>query len=235
MYKEKRILSEIYEFVKNKRYIRPNNGFIKQLEIFEAMNYVIDKESLVYRAYILDKLAEKIKRGANLSEIYNDMNKNNNNSNNNNQNQIITTQQQSTTTDAQNDDNLIINNNKNSNENNINNSNNNNNFNHNNNNSNNLTISHYKCKKCRYYLFNINNQIKHLKSYEIYDTNDWNSKLNYFKKLNQNNLVNNSNNNNSSNNNECSKEIFIEPVYWLIDKVNELEGKVCYSRTHTLT
>jgi dual specificity phosphatase 12 len=163
MSKEKRSLNEIYEFVKQKRYIRPNNGFIKQLEIFEAMSFIVDKESQVYKSYMLDKMAENIKKGANINDIIE------------NQNNIVTTLAAANT-----------------------------------------TISHYKCKKCRLYLFNINNRIKHLKSYEKFDTNDWNSKLMYFKKLN----------NFQNGTSECSKEIFIEPISWLIDKITDLEGKV---------
>jgi dual specificity phosphatase 12 len=161
MSKERKSVTDIYEFVKLKRFIRPNNGFIKQLELFEAMGYIIDKESLVYKCFMLDTLAQNIKRGANINDILN---------NESSSYSSIDLQQ-----------------------------------------------PHYKCKKCRYYLFNATNRIKHLKSYEKYDTNDWYSKLDYFKKLNSGNNLNNS---------VCTKEIFIEPVSWLVDKISDIEGKI---------
>ena len=164
-------MTELYEFVKIKRYIRPNNGFIKQLELFEAMGFVIDKESLVYKCFMLDTMAENMKRGLNINEIF--------------VNETPAANQQQ---------------------------------------------SHYKCKKCRIYLFNITNRIKHLKSYEKYDLNDWNSKLNYLKKLNSGSNINGSNNSQSV----CSKEIFIEPVGWLIDKISEIEGKVSIVVVHRI-
>ena len=39
-------------------------GFHKQLEVFEVMNFKIDKDSLLYKSYKLENMAEQIKRGS---------------------------------------------------------------------------------------------------------------------------------------------------------------------------
>ncbi len=46
-------------------------GFHKQLEVFEVMNFKIDRESLVYKSYKLENMAEQIKRGIILQKKYN--------------------------------------------------------------------------------------------------------------------------------------------------------------------
>ncbi len=38
-------------------------GFHKQLEVFEVMNFELDKTSLIYKSYKLENLSEQIKRG----------------------------------------------------------------------------------------------------------------------------------------------------------------------------
>ena len=63
MKKEKKTLKEALEYVKQNRQVRPNMGFHKQLEFFEAMNYQIDKESPIYRTFKLERLANHIKNG----------------------------------------------------------------------------------------------------------------------------------------------------------------------------
>ena len=102
MSKEKKSVHEVYDFVSKRREIRPNNGFIKQLNIFEAMNYTVDKESIFYKNYILE-LAEhmKLRSHININNIFLE---------------------------------------------------------------NNHTPTNYKCKNCRYYLFNINDCIKHIEA-----------------------------------------------------------------------
>lgn len=70
MKKEKKTLKEALEFVKQNRQVRPNMGFHKQLEFFEAMNYQIDKASPIYRTFKLERLANHIKNGARFEEVY---------------------------------------------------------------------------------------------------------------------------------------------------------------------
>ena len=63
MKKQNKSLKEALDFVKANRQVRPNMGFHKQLEFFEAMNYQINKESPIYRAFKLERIANHIKNG----------------------------------------------------------------------------------------------------------------------------------------------------------------------------
>lgn len=40
-------------------------GFHKQLEVFEVMNFKIVKDSMLYKSYKLENVADQIKRGKN--------------------------------------------------------------------------------------------------------------------------------------------------------------------------
>ena len=42
---------------------RPNMGFHKQLEFYEAMGFQINKESPAYRSFKLERIANHIKNG----------------------------------------------------------------------------------------------------------------------------------------------------------------------------
>jgi len=86
-----------------------------------------------------------------------------------------------------------------------------------NNNNEDNKITSYKCKKCRYTLFNTGNVITHIKAYQEKCT-EWKSKLDYYKKLKSNNV--------NADMSECSQELYIEPLSWFIDKLEDLEGKV---------
>ena len=74
-------------------------------------------------------------------------------------------------------------------------------------------LIHYKCKKCRYTLFNANNCVKHYQtSNERFNADD-NRNLKTRAFNNKNNIV-------------CSKEIFIEQIEWLTNKIEFNDGKV---------
>ena len=57
----------------------------------------------------------------------------------------------------------------------------------------------YKCKKCRFKLFNTSNVVTHIKTYH--------QKCKDERK-------------------ECSQELYVEPLSWFADKLEDLEGKV---------
>lgn len=72
----------------------------------------------------------------------------------------------------------------------------------------NRNFSSYKCKKCRYMLFTSENKLKHSKPEE----EGRSIKPNYKKGLIESG--------------ECTKDIYIEPVNWLLDHIQELDGKI---------
>ena len=64
MARKKIALKEALQLVRQSRqHVKPNMGFHKQLQVFEAMNFAIDKDSLVYRTYKLENTAELVSRG----------------------------------------------------------------------------------------------------------------------------------------------------------------------------
>ena len=70
MHKTGKSLSEVLEKIKEKRFVRPNEGFMKQLELFEAMKCQFENNNQTYKSYMLQKVAEKIQMGADPREAY---------------------------------------------------------------------------------------------------------------------------------------------------------------------
>ncbi len=64
-------------------------------------------------------------------------------------------------------------------------------------------------------LFDVNQRVSHLENYEKTD-NHWASKLKYYKELATQ----------KDSNTECQKELYIEPLDWFSDRLEELNGKV---------
>ena len=59
-----------------------------------------------------------------------------------------------------------------------------------------------------------------MKAYENIDNDDWDSKLSYYKQLDQANKQENA---------ECSEDLFIEPTDWIMNSLeSDLKGKVSY-------
>ncbi|XP_052785497.1 dual specificity protein phosphatase 12-like isoform X2 [Mya arenaria] len=64
MYKDGMGLDEAYATVKQlKPNIKPNPGFIEQLELFENMGCKIDEDNLLYRRYRLQVMSERVQAG----------------------------------------------------------------------------------------------------------------------------------------------------------------------------
>ena len=74
----------------------------------------------------------------------------------------------------------------------------------------------YKCKKCRYKLFNISqivlhNQEKEQRGFDI------KHKFEFYAKGNAPN---------TSSGNVCNQEIYVEPLSWLQDRLDDVSGKI---------
>lgn len=55
--------NQAFEFVKSKRkFVQPNNGFVKQLKLFHKMNYKIDDSYLKYKIYRLKSVANQVSK-----------------------------------------------------------------------------------------------------------------------------------------------------------------------------
>ncbi|XP_052235802.1 dual specificity protein phosphatase 12-like isoform X2 [Dreissena polymorpha] len=69
MYRDGMCLDEAYGTVKEMRpIIKPNPGFMEQLELFEQMESKIDESNPMYKTYKLQVMAERIQAGEELSE-----------------------------------------------------------------------------------------------------------------------------------------------------------------------
>ncbi|XP_074655411.1 dual specificity protein phosphatase 12-like [Tubulanus polymorphus] len=74
MYRDKESLNEIYKKLQNKRpTIRPNAGFMNQLELFEAMGNRIDLTHEGYKLYRLKLWAQSMKEARQETELSEDM------------------------------------------------------------------------------------------------------------------------------------------------------------------
>ena len=60
----------------------------------------------------------------------------------------------------------------------------------------------------------------HIKSYEQISLNSWNKKLAYFRKLGAKDSED------SEERTECKDELYIEPLDWFRDRLEDLSGKV---------
>ena len=48
-------------------YYRPNDGFIEQLRMYEAMEWQVDRSSQVFRQYQLERISQMISQGKGMS------------------------------------------------------------------------------------------------------------------------------------------------------------------------
>ncbi len=85
-------------------------------------------------------------------------------------------------------------------------------------NNNNEDSACYKCKKCRYTLFTADKVVPHIKKYDQSALNSWKKKLAYFQKLN--------NSAETEEDPECRAELYIEPLDWFKDRLEDMSGKV---------
>lgn len=63
MSKEKQSVKKTLDQVRKRRWVKPNMGFYKQLELFQAMDFQVKKDSPVFRAFKLENIAKQIKLG----------------------------------------------------------------------------------------------------------------------------------------------------------------------------
>ena len=63
MSKEKQSVKKTLDQVRKKRVVKPNMGFYKQLELFQAMDWKVNGSSPVYRAFKLENISKQIQLG----------------------------------------------------------------------------------------------------------------------------------------------------------------------------
>ncbi|CAF0715889.1 unnamed protein product [Brachionus calyciflorus] len=160
MNKDRKPMNEILEFVKQSRFVFPNMGFRKQLEYLETCNYEIRKNSISYRTYKLEKMAEIIQMGGRFDQSFLDTGNEESN-------------------DSEN-------------------------------------LSCYKCKKCRFKLFNIRQIVWHTEEIENPNLNI-KHKFEFYAKSNMSG---------SSSGVVCNQEIYIEPLSWFQDRLSDISGKI---------
>lgn len=163
MAKEKQSVRRTLDQVRKIRFVKPNMGFYKQLELFHAMDFKVNKESAMFRSFKLENIAKQIQLG----NRYEALDKNSTDQNEDDKDEVC-----------------------------------------------------YKCKKCRFKLFNANKIVPHIKSYEQISLNSWNKKLAYFRKLGAKDSED------SEERTECKDELYIEPLDWFRDRLEDLSGKL---------
>ena len=62
MWKEKKSFKQVLNLVKDKRVVRPNRGFFRQLQLFELMGNQVSKDSAIYKTFKLENLADQVKK-----------------------------------------------------------------------------------------------------------------------------------------------------------------------------
>lgn len=168
MSKEKQSVKKTLDQVRKNRFVRPNMGFYKQLELFQAMDWTVNKTSPVYRAFKLENMSRQIQLG-NVFSL------------------IEKTNGSSSTDDNNNSDNLAC----------------------------------YKCKKCRYTLFSADKVVPHIKKFDKDSLNSWKKKLAYFQQLKLS-----ANLGETDEDPECRAELYIEPLDWFKDRLEDMSGKL---------
>lgn len=165
MYRHNMCLYDALGTIKGHRpRIRPNPGFMRQLELFEEMGSNVDPGNDVLRKYKLGRMADKMQAGS-IEEFPSE--------------------------------DLLANPNE----------------------ALNKSDSYFKCRKCRQPLFRSSGIMTHTVG-QGEAAFDWRSKVHSSKSVEQ------------SEDRLCAQSLFIEPVQWMAESINQLDGKILCPKCH---
>jgi len=55
--------------IRKKRFVKPNMGFYKQLELFYVMQFKVDKSSALFKSYKLENISKHVQTGNQFSDL----------------------------------------------------------------------------------------------------------------------------------------------------------------------
>ena len=69
MAREKQSVKKTLDQVRKKRYVKPNMGFYKQLELFHVMQFKVDKSSALFRSFKLENISKQVQLGNEFAKL----------------------------------------------------------------------------------------------------------------------------------------------------------------------
>ncbi len=69
MAREKQSVKKTLDQVRKKRYVKPNMGFYKQLELFHVMEFKVDKQSALFRSFKLENISRQVQLGNEFTQL----------------------------------------------------------------------------------------------------------------------------------------------------------------------